>query len=861
MPSNGVSFTVLPIPSITTLSPTSGPVGTSMTITGANFGATQGTSTVTFNGTAATPTSWSATSIVVPVPSGATTGNVVVTVGGVLSNGVSFTVLPIPSITTLSPTSGPVGTSVTITGVNFGATQGTSTVTFNGTAATPTSWSATSIVVPVPSGATTGNVVVTVGGVPSNGVSFTVTATPSITTLSPTSGPVGTSMTITGANFGTTQGTSTVTFNGTAATPTSWSATSIVVPVPSGATTGNVVVTVGGVPSNGVSFTVTATPSITTLSPSSGPVGTSVTITGANFGTTQGTSTVTFNGTPATPTSWSATSIVVPLPSGATTGNVVVTVGTAASNGVSFTVTATPSITTLSPSSGPVGTSVTITGANFGATQGTSTVTFNGATATATNWSATSIVVPVPSGATTGNVVVTVVALASNGVSFTVSVAPSAAYPLKASVNEHYLVDQNNVPFLILGDSPQGMMANLSTSTMATYMADRQAHGFNAILVDALVTTYTGGNASGTTFDGIAPFTSGSSPSNYDLSTPNSAYFSRLDTLVSTAATYGLVVILNPIETGGWVTTLENNGPTKAYGYGAFLGSRYKNSPNIVWESGNDFQTWSTSSTDNNLVYEVMAGIASADPNHVQTVELNFNESYSNQDTATLSSVLKLDAVYTYYETYDEVLAAYNSFPTLPAFLTKANYEYENNNNFFSGTTGTFILREQGYWAMTSGAFGQLYGNYYIGPFPSGWQSFLDSPGTLELAYWNELFNSITWWNLVPDQSHQIVTSGYGTYDASNGNLPNANYVTTAWIPDGSLAIIYDPAGNVLTVNLANFSQPVTAAWYDPTHGTFTTIAGSPFANSGNEQFTPPGNNNDGDKDWILVFEVSPTFP
>src|SRR5881628_131034 len=91
------------------------------------------------------------------------------------------------SITSLNPTSGFAGTSVTISGANFGATQGTSTVKFNGTAATPTSWSATSIVVPVPAGATTGNVVVTVGGVASNGVSFTVTAPgPSITNLNPT---------------------------------------------------------------------------------------------------------------------------------------------------------------------------------------------------------------------------------------------------------------------------------------------------------------------------------------------------------------------------------------------------------------------------------------------------------------------------------------------------------------------------------------------------------------------------------------------------------------------------------------------------------------------------------------------------
>src|SRR5215831_13022105 len=148
-------------PKIIALSPTSGGVGTSVKITGTNFGSTQGTSTVAFNATKASPTSWSATSIVAPVPSGATTGKVVVTVGGRASNGVTFTVVSAPNITSLSPTSGVVGASVTITGVNFGSTQGTSTVTFNTTKATPTRWSASSIVTAVPVGAATGNVVVT----------------------------------------------------------------------------------------------------------------------------------------------------------------------------------------------------------------------------------------------------------------------------------------------------------------------------------------------------------------------------------------------------------------------------------------------------------------------------------------------------------------------------------------------------------------------------------------------------------------------------------------------------------------------------------------------------------------------------
>jgi hypothetical protein len=88
-------------PSITSLNPTSGQVGTSVTITGTNFGSPQGTSTVTFNGTSAgTATSWNATTIVIPVPTGATTGNVIVTVGGVASNGVSFTVTGPPASVT-----------------------------------------------------------------------------------------------------------------------------------------------------------------------------------------------------------------------------------------------------------------------------------------------------------------------------------------------------------------------------------------------------------------------------------------------------------------------------------------------------------------------------------------------------------------------------------------------------------------------------------------------------------------------------------------------------------------------------------------------------------------------------------------
>jgi hypothetical protein len=311
-------------PNISSLSVSSGYIGSTFNINGTNF---DSSGTVTLNGQTVSGCTWSSTLLSgCIVPSGATTGSVVVTVSSVASNGVTYTVLP--NIISISVSSGPVGTAVTLTGTGWLGTQGTSAVTFNGVAATPTSWSATSITVTVPAGATTGNILVTVAGHNSNAEAFTVT--PFISSLSPNTGPVGTAVTIGGTTFGANCAADTVTFNGTTATPTSCNTTAISVPVSSGATTGNVVVTVATHASNGVTFTVTSpsgSPVISAVSvPGGGANGTAntvVTLTGMNFGASQDGSIVTFGGVPSTPISWSSTQIQCPVPSGVPPGLVV----------------------------------------------------------------------------------------------------------------------------------------------------------------------------------------------------------------------------------------------------------------------------------------------------------------------------------------------------------------------------------------------------------------------------------------------------------------------------------------------------------------------------------------------------------
>jgi len=422
MQSNAVNFTVLPL--VMGMTPASGAVGSALNISGSGFGATQGSGGVTLNGVALAVNSWDVSSVIAVVPQSATSGTLVLQTGaGLVYNGPAFTVVPAPSISSLSSTNGNAGAAITILGSHFGSTQDTGTISFNGTNATANSWSDGNISTTVPAGATTGNVVVTAaGGVASPGVPFTVQ--PVITSISPASGAIGSSVRILGSGFGTNLSPGAVSFNGVPASLiTVWNSTSVTAIVAAGTTSGNIVLTTSaGTTSNGRNFNVVPPPSIISLSPGCGSIGTPIAITGTNFGATQ--FSVTFNGKFATIGSWSDTSISATVPSGATTGNVVVkAAGSVTSPGIPFTVTNAPCVTSLSPASGQIGSSVTIAGSNFGAAQGS--VSFNGTATTVSSWSSTSITAPVPTGATTGNLIVTSAGgTASNPLLFTVASPP-----------------------------------------------------------------------------------------------------------------------------------------------------------------------------------------------------------------------------------------------------------------------------------------------------------------------------------------------------------------------------------------------------------------------------------------------------
>lgn len=418
------SFSYLSSPIIQSISPASGPLsgGTNVVISGYNFsevnlvkfGNTNASFVVNSNNTitAVSPMVVSPATVQILVQSN---------VSPAATTPFTYAAVPGPTITAISPNSGPIsgGNTVIVTGTNL---LNTSSVSFGGTPATAftvNSANQLTVVVPAKSAGLAILTVTTPGGATGGAYTFVGAAVPTASSLSPISGSTsgGTLVTITGTNF---IGATTVTFGGTnAPSVTVVNSTTIQVITPS-KVAGPVVVIVttpGGSASVAIPYTfIASAPTITSLSPGLGSTagGNTVVITGTNF---VGTTSVKFGASSASITATTSTSLTVTVPAGAS-GSVdveVVTSGGSATLGSGYTYLAPPTITSFTPGSGPItgGTSVTITGTGF---TGTTLVTFGGTAATIVSVSPTSIVVTTPARAA-GVVTITVVNAVGNAIS------------------------------------------------------------------------------------------------------------------------------------------------------------------------------------------------------------------------------------------------------------------------------------------------------------------------------------------------------------------------------------------------------------------------------------------------------------
>ncbi|GAA0900058.1 IPT/TIG domain-containing protein [Streptomyces asiaticus] len=398
--------------------------GTPVTLTGSNF--TQAMAVRFGPNFALSYTVVSATQITAVAPPGSGTVQITVTTPAGTSNGVAFGYAAAPTLTAISPASGPAtgGTTVTLTGTNL---LGATAVRFGAVNATSfTVVSATQITAVAPAGSGAAQVTVSGPGGTSNGVSYAyvVVAVPVLTAVSPGQGPVGGGNTVTLSGSGLT-GVTAVTFGSTPALSfTVVSATQITAVAPPGAA-GPVQITVTGPggTSNGVTYFYVGVPTLTGASPAQGPTagGTTVTLTGTNL---LGATAVRFGAVNATSfTVVSATQITAVAPSGSGTVQITVVTPGGTSNGVSYTYVPTPVLTSLSPTQGPLGAGTTVTLFGSGLTA-TGSVVFGSTPASFTVVSDTWVTAIAPSGpAGPVNVHVITVGGSSNSLVYT-RVAP-----------------------------------------------------------------------------------------------------------------------------------------------------------------------------------------------------------------------------------------------------------------------------------------------------------------------------------------------------------------------------------------------------------------------------------------------------
>jgi hypothetical protein len=432
---------------------------------------------------------------------------------------------------------------------------------------------------------------------------------------------------------------------------------------------------------------------------------------------------------------------------------------------------------------------------------------------------------------------------------------PFAAGGLKVSENKRYLVHQDGTPFFWLGDTAWELFHRLNREEADLYLKHRAAQGFTVVQAVALAE-----------LDGLNVANAlGDKPlMENDPAKPNEAYFRHVDYIIDKAAEYGIAIALLPTW-GDKVFKSWGKGPEifnlqNAESFGAWIGKRYRNRPNVIWILGGDRTPRENS--DDVKIWRLMAeGIAAGAGGKENTLmsfhtqpnglEMGGSSHWFHGDTWLDFNMLQnghcRDEI-----TYDKIAFVYNRQPVKP--VIDAEPIYEDHPVCFNaadlGTTNAYDVRKFAYLDLFAGAFGHTYGCHGVwqmfaagrepvnGPHLS-WLEALDLPGAKQMSYVKRLITSRPMLARIPDQS-VIEENNYGPSDRVQATRGE------------DYAFVYISTGRPVTVNAGKISgTEFNAYWYDPRKGEAKWIG--KFGNKGRHQFKAPSSGYG--RDWVLVMD------
>jgi hypothetical protein len=429
---------------------------------------------------------------------------------------------------------------------------------------------------------------------------------------------------------------------------------------------------------------------------------------------------------------------------------------------------------------------------------------------------------------------------------------------LHVSADGHFLEHADGAPFFWLGDTGWELFHRLSREEIKSYLDNRAAKGFTVIQAVALAE-----------MDGLrTPNVYGQIPfDNQDPAKPNNVYFSLIDSTIAWAMQRNLYIGLLPTW-GDKVTQLWGAGPVvfdsaKAYAYGKWIGSRYKNNTNIIWILGGD-RPAARENEDWRPVWRAMAaGIKSATGNKCliayhpsggsSSSQWLHNEPWLNINTFQSGHGNGHDVA-----CWDLVTKDRGLNPAKPTLDAEPNYEdhpvspwpkWNPDNGYFRA----YDVRKQLYRSVFAGACGVTYGHHAIWQFMGdkqeainypdrGWKNAMDRPGAFQAGYLCRLMQEYPSANQQPN--NKLIASANGE---------KGTYQQACQSADGKIAMVYLPVGTEIKIDL-NFlkGKTVNATWFDPRTGKKQATQ----AVSGREihAFTPPALGVE--NDWVLLLQA-----
>ena len=366
------------------------------------------------------------------------------------------------------------------------------------------------------------------------------------------------------------------------------------------------------------------------------------------------------------------------------------------------------------------------------------------------------------------------------------SVLARQAPALKVSDNKRFLVTADGGPFFWLGDTAWELFHRPTREDVDRYLWKRAEQRFTVIQAVALAE-----------FDGLnEPNAYGHRPLvNNDPTTPDvkdgpdNDYWDHVDFVIKQAGSLGLYVAFLPTWGDKWKVDRgigpEIFTPQNAEAYGAWLGKRYKETPNIIWVLGGDRTI--VTGTHLEIIRAMARGLRAGDGGaHLMTFHPpggNTSSTWFHDDEWLDFNMRQNGHAVEFTGRYDQTRVDYDRTPTKPVLDGEPVYE-DHPVSFDARRLGHSIsgdVRRPLYWDLFTGAFGHTYGHHSVWQMwtPARtpvnnpllpWHDAIDQPGAAQMQHGRALMESRPFLTRIPDPDI-IVTDRVPDERAGRGAL------------------------------------------------------------------------------------------